>query len=324
MTKKIRVAFIYKKSNEFLTGKHFDNTYYNFFMKALKRNEHLEVKYFPTSDTFDAKCLKDDCDVVLLWSNSNYGMPDEIFGIKELNKPVIARATDPVDTKNAIKHHSKWKIDYYFHFIPEELFYELYPKNFKFKTIIFGLEPSFYENVKPFNERIKNKILNSGAIGNTKFLSRMINDIQNPKWNAFRCYHLRTICAKLPFVDYTSTLEHEYVNDRYPLLLQKYAAAIAATTFSPNVKYWEIPAAGCLTFMEITEKNHGVYLGFEDGKNAIFINEKNYKEKFEEYLSDIENSKWSNIANNGRQYVLKNLNNDTAVNSLVDLMVSYL
>ena len=66
----------------------------------------------------------------------------------------------------------------------------------------------------------------------------------------------------------------------------QYCAAIAATTTNPNIKYWEIPAAGCLTFMEITEKNDGGVLGYEDGETAIFINEKNYKRKFDEYLSN--------------------------------------
>ncbi len=39
----------------------------------------------------------------------------------------------------------------------------------------------------------------------------------------------------------------------------------------------------CLTFMEITEQNSGSYLGFIDGQTFIFINEQNYKKKFEEY-----------------------------------------
>ena len=128
------------------------------------------------------------------------------------------------------------------------------------------------------------------------------------------------MCNELSYVDYTSPLEHQYVNDRYPLLLSKYAAAIAATTSFPTIKYWEIPAAGCLTFMEITEKNNGAYTGFIDGKSAIFINENNFKEKFNEYLSDIENPKWGKIANEGRNHALTNLNNDQAVKSLVDLI----
>jgi len=34
--------------------------------------------------------------------------------------------------------------------------------------------------------------------------------------------------------------------------------------------------------MEITKQNRGEYLGFVDDQTAVFINEKNYKDKFEE------------------------------------------
>ena len=83
-------------------------------------------------------------------------------------------------------------------------------------------------------------------------------------------------------MDYTSTLNHDYVGDKYPLLLQKYQTAIAATSQSPTIKYREIRAAGCTTFIEITKQNRGEYLGFVDDQTAVFINEKNYKDKFEE------------------------------------------
>ena len=72
---KTRLAFIFHKENFFLNGKHFDNTYYNFFMKALKRNQRLETVFFPTDDIFDFKVIKDDFDAVVLWENSEFGMP---------------------------------------------------------------------------------------------------------------------------------------------------------------------------------------------------------------------------------------------------------
>jgi hypothetical protein len=112
----------------------------------------------------------------------------------------------------------------------------------------------------------------------------------------------------------------KYVNDDYPTYLSRYRAAIAASTWYPTQKYWEITAAGCLTFMEITQKNDGSYLGFKDGETAIFINEKNYKDKFEEFLNDPDNPKWEEIANAGRQHSMDNLTNDNATEKLVDVM----
>lgn len=318
LTKKIRVALIYEKSNIFMTGKHYDNTYYHFFVSALQRSEDLEVTNFPTDEIFDASILKNKFDIILLWLNGKFGMPQKILNIQKLDIPVVARAGDPDDAKLSVGLHEKWKINYYFHILPKSFFHNLYPKKFKYKEIPIGLESSLYTKVTPFDKRIKNKILNSGNVGTNKLFSKIFYSLlDRSTLNPYIGYKLRTMCNKLPYVDYTSTLQHEYVNDKYPLLLQKYATSIAATTTSPTMKYLEVPAAGCLTFMEITERNKGQYLGFVDEENVIIINEKNYKEKFEMYLSDVNNPKWKKIANAGREHALKNLNNDKAVKSLV-------
>lgn len=316
---KIKVAFIYKESNIFMTGKHFDNNYYNFFIKALSRNNKIEVTNFKEEEKFDISKLSNKFDVILLWQNNEFGTPD-LLGIRDSNIPVITRCADPREANITKKYHKKWKIDYYFHFWPESFFYSVLPKNFKYKTIVYGLETPLYQNVNNFEDRIKNKILNSGAVGNTKPLSILINDIKRPKWNAFRVYHLRTIVNKLSYVDYFPTLKNQFVGDKFPLLLEKYQAAIAASTVTTVAKMWEIPAAGCLTFLEVNEKNNVGSFGFKDQENAIFINEENYREKFEEYLENIEESKWSKIAKNGRKFVMENLNNDKAVESLIELM----
>ena len=316
---KIKVAFIYKASNIFMTGKHFDNNYYNFFLKALPRNKNIEVTNFTEEEKFDVEKLENKFDVILLWQNNEFGTPD-LINIKNSKIPVITRCADPRETKITKKYHKKWKIDYYFHFWPESFFHSFLPKNFKYKSIIYGLESSLYKNTTPFEDRIKNKILNSGAIGNTKLLSKIINDIKNPKWNAYRVYYLRTIINNLPYVDYFPTLQNEFVGDKFPLLLQKYQASVAASTTNPVAKMWEIPAAGCMTFLEVNEKNNADFVGFKNNENAIFINEENYKEKFQEYLENVEDKKWRNIAEKGRKFVIDNLNNDKAVESLVELM----
>ena len=319
MDRKIRVAFIYKANNIFMTGKHFDNLVYHIFMHALKRNNRIQVSYFQSEDTFDVTKLKDKIDLILLWENNEFGTPD-LLGIQDMDIPVISRCADLKEAKETIKYHKKWKIDYYYHFHSESVFHSYLPKDFKYKSIIFGIEPSLYQNMKPFKQRIKNKILNSGAIGNSKPFSRLINSIRSPKLNAFRVYHLRTIVNKLPYVEYFPTLQNEFVGDKYPLLLEKYQAAIAASTITSVTKMWEIPASGCLCFLEVNDQNHVEEVGFVDGETAVFINEQNYKQKFKEYLSNPDDPKWEKIANAGRKYVLENLNNDKAVESLVNLM----
>ena len=84
-----------------------------------------------------------------------------LIGIQNLKIPVISRVGDPHDAKrkNKFIFHEKFKIDYYFNFMDESYFYKYYPKNYNYKTIIFGLESSLYQDTKPYNDRIKNKIL---------------------------------------------------------------------------------------------------------------------------------------------------------------------
>ena len=325
MVKKIKVAFIFNESNIFLTGNHFDNTYYNFFIKAIPRNSEIEIRNFPSKDSFDARILKDRFDIVLLWQNYEFGMPKNIIGIDDLDIPVISRIGDPPDAQKSIPYHKKWKIDAYFHFFPKSFVSEFYPSNFHYKCIIYGLESSLYSNLKNFNERIGEKILNSGAVGNTKTLSKMINKFRKRKQYSLDGYYLRTKCNQLSYVDYTSTLQHKYVNNQYPLLLEKYKGAIAASSDAPTIKYWEIPAAGCLTFMEMTKINRGAeILDYVDGESAIFIDEDNYKDKFTEFLKDSKNPKWENIANKGKEIAMQKYNNDEGVKSLITLMREFI
>jgi len=321
---KIRVAFIYKPSWVFLSGNHFDNTTYYFFMHALKRNVDLDVTYFPVENDFDCAKLKGKFDLILLPNNNTDGSPDKLIGINELGVPVICRTGDPHWAKkyNQFSFHEKYKIDYYFNFMHESYFYKFYPRNFKYKTIVFGVESSLYQNLIPFKNRITNRILNSGAVGKLSLKSWIASRLLASKRSGWYFYKLRTKCNELPYVDYYGMSEEKYIHEDYASLLSKYRAAITATTFYPTIKYWETSAAGCLTFMEITNTNKGEYLGYKDNETAIFINESNYKKKFEEYLSDIDNPKWEEIAEKGRKYTLREFNNDKAVENLVKLMKS--
>ena len=147
----------------------------------------------------------------------------------------------------------------------------------------------------------------------------VFDGIRNPE-NALHHYKLRTKCNKLNYVDYTPTLQHEYVGDKYPLLLEKYMASIAATTINYTTKYFEIPAAGCLSFMEVNNLNGAEKLGFKDFENSVFINEQNYEKKFNEFLESVNDPKWENIAKSGHEHVMKNLTNDNAVESLLLLI----
>ena len=72
--------------------------------------------------------------------------------------------------------------------------------------------------------------------------------------------------------------------------------------------------------MEVNDQNGAEKLGFKDSQNSIFINEKNYKNKFNEYIETSDDPKWEKIAKSGYEHVMKNLTNDNAVESLLKLI----
>jgi hypothetical protein len=109
------------------------------------------------------------------------------------------------------------------------------------------------------------------------------------------------------------------LGDGYSEMLQMYRAAIAATTTYPSIKYWEIPAAGCLCFMEVTKRNHAGEVGFKDGKNAIYIDEHTYKDRFHNFMDAPDNEEWAETAKNGREFVLSRFGNQAAVHRLAEL-----
>ena len=328
MKKKMHVTFIYKDCTS-LSEHNYYTQHRNLLLKALRRNNSIDVNYVLTSNIFDIDKIKDKTDIILLYEDQNISancVPDELHGIKDSKIPVIVKIGDPWDAKKYdIKaHKEKYKIDGYFGTYDADFFYKYYPKSFKYKRIFYGIEPKLYQNVSEYDQRIKNKILNSGAVANKKLHNRIFTKLFKGEEDPMKHYKLRTMCNTLPYVTYTTTLGHQYVGDKYPLLLQKYSAAIAATTDIYTIKYFEMPASGCLTFMEVNNNNFAKNLGYRDNESAIFINEKNYKEKFDEYILDLNNPKWRQIANAGREHAMKTFNNDEGVNSLIEFFKEFI
>ena len=318
---KTRIAFIYSPC-ETLTKDYFFTISYHFFMTALKRHPEIDICYICVNNTFDVLDLKGKVDVILLFENRIHCVPKKLINIKKSGIPVIVRVGDLHISKiyDTDGFHDEFNVSAYFGYQHSKIFYNYFPKNYSYEVVLYGLEPSLYQNLTPFSDRISNKILNSGATGKTKIFSKVINRVRNPFLNPLYHYKLRTKCNELDYVDYTPTLQHEYVGDKYPLLLEKYMASIAATSLNYTTKYFEIPAAGCLSFMEVNDENGAEKLGFKDFHNSIFINEKNYKKKFDEFLETSDDPKWEKIAKSGYEHVMENLTNDNAVESLLKLI----
>lgn len=88
----------------------------------------------------------------------------------------------------------------------------------------------------------------------------------------------------------------------YPNFLSKYASAIAITDDHIVPKYLEIPLAGCLCFA--SEHDDYKNMGFEDGKNCVFVTKKNFKERVMDFLNHVED--YQEIATAGRKQIEDN------------------
>ena len=321
----IKVAMVYSSGAEVLNGKNpFKGEYY-FFQHAIFRNRNLEVERLDALHKIDVSILEKDYDIVLL-PQVDIASSMALTGIRACNIPVVAKGHDPHDVlkRDMFGLIHRLKVDRFFDFYDPATFYEYYPREFKYETVHYGLEPSLCESSAPWAERISDKIAISGVIDEKFDIVRKLYYtayLRKPKdlLPGFH-YKLRTKCNSLPYVVHTRDVYPGQSTDQLHGVLSMFKAAIAATTSFPTMKYKETPAAGCLTFMEITERNHGSFLGFEDGKSAVFIDESNYKEKLQEYLDRPDDPRWEKIVQAGKRHVLDNLSNDQGVKMLVSIM----
>jgi len=323
---RIRVAFVYKPSWRYYDINNSINNRYYFFFRALRRNRNLQMDYFPAEHSFDTSKLSGKYDIILC-TNSDMSTP-RLDNIKKVDIPVIANTHDPhmMESLDLIGFHEKYRISCYFSTLPSSYFYRYFPNSFRYKTITYGVEPDL-PYCKPFGDRIRSRILLTGALGDANPIRLLLRRILKPggdyMWR--HQYRLRRMCKKLPYVDYAGVIPGTitYVHGGHPDFithLSQYRAAIAASRYHPAIKYWESTAAGCLTFMEMTSEHDGGYLGYRDGETAVFINRDNYREKFQEYLDDPDDPKWERIARHGKQHTMKNHTNDVASEALACLM----
>ena len=315
----------YSSCSPSLNGSGYDKIEYYFYNHAIFRNKSLVVDYLDTQNKIDVSKLKENYDVVLLPEVSIVSVLS-LAGIKDCNIPVIAKAHDPhaILKRDTVGWANSLKVDWFFDFFAPASFYEYYPDHFKYETVHCGLEPSLYASEASWNERVPDRIAISGILDERFDIIRKMyyrTYLRKPKalLPGFH-YKLRTKCSKLPYVVHTHAIYPGQSTDQLYKILSRFKAAIAATTSFPTVKYKETPAAGCLTFMEITDRNHGSFLGFEDGKSAVFIDESNYLERFQEYLDNPDDSRWKRIAQAGRRHALENLSNDNGVKMLISIM----
>ena len=82
MNKKPKVTFLYRDCIG-LSDKHYFTHHRNLLLKALARNDEIDVNYVICDKTYDISKLEGKTDVIILYDNDNSGhdcVPDEITG----------------------------------------------------------------------------------------------------------------------------------------------------------------------------------------------------------------------------------------------------
>jgi hypothetical protein len=316
MKDKIRVGFVYNPSNKYFSGKFFDSTNYNLFIRALPRNPDLEITWLKGSheEQVDFLQYKDKLDAVILFS-LNYKENDpntycpKIKNLEQINIPKFlfvgdCHASNPQNISKTRElgiscnffHHSK------------KYFHKFHPKDFYYEQIFYGFEKDLYKNSVPWDQRRKDSLLLTGSLA---------------AGHAF--YDLRIKLSRHKNVTYVGRNDNgPYIADGFPKILQQYQASISATTYMTTTKYIENSAAGCLNFMEVNKNNDVDLLGFKDGIDCIYFTESNCDEKFNEYLKDYKNPKWQEIAKAGKEYAWNNLTNDHSIVAIKEMIQKYL
>jgi hypothetical protein len=102
--------------------------------------------------------------------------------------------------------------------------------------------------------------------------------------------------------------------------LKNIKSAIVTTVKAPYnfsvMKYFEIPACGCLPFIENNPELSS--LGFVDGKNCVIINRRNFKRKFNILNSPLA----AQIASNAYEHVKLNHTHNKRINYISDVILN--
>lgn len=291
----MKIALIYDRKNPRLSGHWYWNHHHRFFMKGLPENPRVDVTKFSFNKDEEYDCLTLKNFDVLLFCCAPYWAKflnaDKVKGLK------VGQSGDSHEiNENYITAYRRLGIENVFNDQTKIYAKKFLPKDIKYHQIVFGINEEVYTANKPWISRRKDKILLSGTL-----------------WSSY-LYELRKACSKLEYVIY------KRFPGKYSDVLNQYRAAIAASTFYSVAKYWEMPACGCLTFMEATEENGCKDLGFIDGHNAIFIDKNNFISRMREYIDNPDDPNWKAIANNGRDFVLTNYENEIQLNKFIDIL----
>jgi len=109
----------------------------------------------------------------------------------------------------------------------------------------------------------------------------------------------------------------------YSIMLKMFAGGLALSEFYPVPKYFEMPLAGMVTFIQ----HHQEYedLGFKNYENCVYVNKNNFEWEVGCFLNDMKKEqfdRWQEIADAGRDLVANNYTSKYFANWLYNKCLS--
>jgi hypothetical protein len=314
MATDIRLAFVFNPDNPYLCGKRYQVNFRKWFLEALPRAEGLRVDFITNAQRLDLQPVSKLYDAWLFFDAMEWGLPPVLTGVDKIKAVKVCHIGDAHGVNKLSKAFGGTKLDccqrfgfdYYFFQHSPSYFYRHYPADFRYWWIPMGVDAELYREVKPWSERRFDKVLLTGCLGS-------------------EYYPLRTRLADHPMVRYEkpgsysgwdSYAPGKWDEDRYKLLLEEWGASIASG-YSVVNKYFEIPAAGCLTFAHIDGDNGCGVIEF-DPDEVVLVNNATADAKIAEFLERPADPKWNVRAALGRNYVMENFCHDKTVQMLVE------
>lgn len=302
---KLRIAFIHRPSNPYLSGKRPNVNFRKFYFDALPKVPGIEVDFLGGEGRLDLAPIARKYDVYLFFSPSESGCP-RIEGADTVRGLKVCMAGDSHNWPDVAEDCKRNQYDVYFYQHATEFFHSHFPPHYPYWWIPQGVDAKLYASVKPWRSRGRSTVLLTGVLGE-------------------KYYPLRTHLSQQKLIRYVEPGSYhrdtytprDHDGDGYAALLGRWTASIASGYTICN-KYFEIAAAGCLTFAEVTPENGCRCIGFVDGHNAATITPDNAMEKIREFLATPYARKWEDIAARGRDLVLDHYTHGHTVRMLVD------
>lgn len=113
-------------------------------------------------------------------------------------------------------------------------------------------------------------------------------------------YDFRYWAFRRPNITYVKHYNHNHetpMGKNYGDFIKRWAGGLALDDWYPVPKYYEMPMAGCVTFMQYFREVED--LGFKDMESCIFVNKYNFDSRIKDFLNDIPS--YQKIADKGRE-----------------------